>query len=229
MRIIAYTRVSSQSQAEQGHSLEAQRAKLRAYADLYDHTVVETIEDAGYSAKTLQRPGLQRALEILRAKQAEGLLVLKLDRLTRSVKDLGSLLELGFGDGTYSLMAVEERIASETASGRLVLNVLVSVSQWEREATSERTTICLRHLRDQGVRLGGTPYGWARTELGPEGRLVWREHSQQRDVVREMLRLHDLGESYSGIARRLNEQGHRTQRGRSWTHRQVARSIRRAS
>lgn len=92
-RTIAYVRVSTDKQAEKGVSLEAQRAKLAAYADLYDLDVVEVVVDAGVSAKTLQRPGLTRALDMLRKGAADALLVVKLDRLTRSVRDLGELVE----------------------------------------------------------------------------------------------------------------------------------------
>ena len=88
-KAIGYIRVSTDRQADHGVSLEAQKAKLTAYAALYDLELVEVIVDPGASAKTLKRPGLQRALQLLRQGQATALLVAKLDRLTRSVKDLG--------------------------------------------------------------------------------------------------------------------------------------------
>src|SRR5205807_482536 len=72
-------------QADRGVSLDAQRAKVNAYAELYDLELADVIVDAGESAKSLDRPGLQRALAMLKAGEAEALLVVKLDRLTRSV------------------------------------------------------------------------------------------------------------------------------------------------
>jgi DNA invertase Pin-like site-specific DNA recombinase len=89
-KTIAYLRVSTDKQADRGVSLDAQRAKLRAYAELYEPELVDVIVDAGYSAKSLDRPGLQRALAMLKVGDVEGLLVVKLDRLTRSVVDLGT-------------------------------------------------------------------------------------------------------------------------------------------
>ena len=89
VRTVAYVRVSTDKQVEHGLSLDAQQAKLAAYATLYELDLVAIEVDAGVSAKTLQRPALQRALGALKAGQAEALLVVKLDRLTRSVKDLG--------------------------------------------------------------------------------------------------------------------------------------------
>lgn len=152
MKVIAYTRVSTEEQATQGVSLAAQEAKLRAYCDLYGHELIEVIVDAGQSAKTINRPGLQRALAALKAGEAEGLLVLKLDRLTRSVRDLGELLENYFQ--RYALMSLQEQCDTSTAAGRLVLNLLTSVAQWERESTGERTKVALQHKKAQGVKLG---------------------------------------------------------------------------
>jgi site-specific DNA recombinase len=138
-RVVAYVRVSTEQQAEQGLSLDAQQAKLTAYALLYDLDLVAVEVDAGVRAKTLQRPALQRALGALKAGQAKALLVVKLDRLTRSVKDLGVLVETYFLAGTWSLMSVSEQIDTRTAAGRMVLNTLAAVSQWEPEAIGERT------------------------------------------------------------------------------------------
>ena len=92
-RTLAYLRVSTDKQADRGVSLDAQRAKVQAYAQLYDLELAEVIVDAGESARTLERPGLQRALAMLKAGDADALLVVKLDRLTRSVRDLGHLVE----------------------------------------------------------------------------------------------------------------------------------------
>jgi DNA invertase Pin-like site-specific DNA recombinase len=82
-RTIAYLRVSTDKQADRGVSLGAQRAKVHAYAELYDLELLEVIGDAGESAKSLDRPGLMRALGMLKAGEAEALLGVKLDRLTR--------------------------------------------------------------------------------------------------------------------------------------------------
>src|SRR5437899_402380 len=102
-RTVAYLRVSTDKQADHGISLDAQRAKAEAYATLYDLDLVEVIVDAGVSAKTLDRPGLTRALAMLRSGKADAVLVVKLDRLTRSVRDLGDLVERYFASGKWAL------------------------------------------------------------------------------------------------------------------------------
>jgi site-specific DNA recombinase len=119
---------------------------------------VEVVVDAGISAKSLERPGLARALRMLENGEASGILVTKLDRLTRSVKDLGHLIERYFG-ARFALLSVTDSIDTRSAGGRLVLNVLASVSQWERELASERTSEALQHLKAQGRKLGGRKPG----------------------------------------------------------------------
>jgi DNA invertase Pin-like site-specific DNA recombinase len=108
MKAIGYVRVSTEEQATQGVSLDAQTDKIQAYASLYDIELLEIITDAGVSAKTLERPGLEKALKMLEAGEAEALVIVKLDRLTRSVRDLDYLLEKYFAD-RFSLMSVGEQ------------------------------------------------------------------------------------------------------------------------
>jgi site-specific DNA recombinase len=158
-RVVGYVRVSLDKQAEHGVSLDAQEEKLRAYATLYGLELVALISDEGESAKSLERPGLQRALGMLEAGEADGLLVAKLDRLTRSVRDLGALVEDYFHE--HELLSVAEHVDTRTSAGRLVLNVLASVSQWEREAIGERTSTALRHKQARGEYVGGSrPFGY---------------------------------------------------------------------
>jgi DNA invertase Pin-like site-specific DNA recombinase len=102
-RVVAYVRVSTDKQVEHGLSLEAQQAKLMAYAALYDLDLVAVEVDAGVSAKTLHRPALQRALQRLKVGEAAAVLVVKLDRPTRSVRDLGALAETYCLAGKWSL------------------------------------------------------------------------------------------------------------------------------
>src|SRR5687767_15740860 len=90
-RAVAYIRVSSEQQAESGLSLEHQREKVRAAASLHDLALQAVIVDAAESAATLERPGMRRVLELVRAKKIDALIVLKLDRLTRNIRDLADL------------------------------------------------------------------------------------------------------------------------------------------
>ena len=89
---------------------------MKAYAQLYELELLEVIADAGESAKSLERPGLQEALAMLKAKEADALLVVKLDRLTRSVRDLGHLVEKYFAPGKAALLSVGEQIDTRSAT-----------------------------------------------------------------------------------------------------------------
>ena len=91
---IGYIRVSTRDQADSGASLESQRVKIEAYAVLHDLELVEVIEDAGHSAKSLDRPGMTNLLRLIRGRKIGVVIVAKLDRITRSVRDLGELIEL---------------------------------------------------------------------------------------------------------------------------------------
>ena len=133
VRAIGYVRVSTEQQSVEGVSLDAQKIKLAAHCTAQDIHLVEIIADEGVSAKSIDRSGLQRALKMLRNGQAQALVVVKLDRLTRSVKDLGFLCENYFSEGKpWSLLSVTDSIDTRSASGKLILNVLTSVAQWER-------------------------------------------------------------------------------------------------
>ncbi len=223
-KVIGYIRVSTDKQADEGVSLDAQRAALAAYAALYGVEIVEVIVDAGESAKTLQRPGLARALAMLADGAAEGLLVAKLDRLTRSVRDLGALLapDGPFAAGKAALLSVSEQIDTRSAAGRLVLNVLASVSQWEREAIAERTSTAMQHMRDRGEYTGGrVPYGWA---LVDGGRLA--EVADEQATIARAREFAAEGQSLREVATALAAEGRFARNGRVFFPAQVAAMLR---
>ena len=223
-RAVGYVRVSTDKQADGGVSLEAQTAKVRAMADVQDAHLLEVITDAGVSAKTLQRPGLARVLALVRARAVDMVLVAKLDRLTRSVRDLADLLDV-FAKHGVALVSVAESLDTGSAAGRLVLNVMASVSQWEREAIGERTRDALRHKKANGERVGTVPFGY---QLGPDGVALVANFDEQR-VLRLLRDLRQTGYTLQAIADELNRQGLRTRRGSPWQLRTVHHLLRAAA
>lgn len=220
-RAIAYLRVSTDKQADEGVSLDAQRAKVEQYAALYDLDLVGVEVDAGVSAKTLDRPALGRALAMLRSRKADALLVVKLDRLTRSVRDLGDLLDGYFGPGKpAALLSVVDQIDTRTAAGRMVLNILTSVAQWEREAIGERTATAMQHKQACGEYTGGAaPYGWT---LAPDGvHLV--ELDGEQAVIAAIRELRAAGLSLRAIVAELGKRGMVSRTGKALGLTQVAR------
>lgn len=217
---IAYLRVSTGKQAEQGLSLEVQQDKATAYARLYDLHLVEIIVDAGESAKTLRRPGLQRALALIQSGYAAALLIIKLDRLTRSVADLGRLIDEYFAPGKAELLSVSEQIDTRSASGRLVLNILASVSQWEREIISERTRDVMRHKQEHGEYIGGhIPYGFDVIN----GELLVNVVEQQ--AIQHARTLHTSGLSLRKVSAELHRRGFHARTGAMFHPGQIQRMI----
>jgi DNA invertase Pin-like site-specific DNA recombinase len=226
--VVGYARVSTEQQADGGVSLDAQREKLRAYAIAMDLRLLDIFEDAGLSAKSLQRPGLQCALARLDQGDASGLLITKLDRLTRSVRDLGDVVERYFAS-RCALLSVSDSIDTRTAGGRLVLNVLASVSQWEREAIGERTRDALAHLRASGVRLGAEGLGWKRSDgTDEQGRRVVERDDEELATVALILALRREGRTLRDICVALTERGRPTKRGGRWSPKVVRAVLLRA-
>jgi len=223
VQTIGYVRVSTDRQAEKGVSLETQEAKIRAMATVQGLDLDEVIIDGGESAKSLQRPGLQRLLSMVNAGQVRSVIVAKLDRLTRSVKDLCGLLEL-FEKRKVALVSVAESLDTGSAAGRLVITIMGAVSQWEREAIGERTRDALRHKRAQGHRVGNIEFGY---RLASDGVHV-EPNPVEQNALNAIQRLRGEGHSLRRIASVLNENGLRTRRGTDWRMESIARITKQA-
>ena len=159
MQALGYIRVSTDQQADRGISLDAQKERVRAMATVQGAKLLDVVVDAGESAKSMNRPGLQRILVLVNAGKVQAVIVAKLDRLTRSVKDLCTLLEL-FEKRNVTLISVAESLDTGSAAGRLVITIMGAVSQWEREAIGERTREALRHKLKKGERTGNIAFGY---------------------------------------------------------------------
>jgi len=214
---VGYVRVSTAEQADSGLSLESQMASLRAQATANGWKLIGIHEDAGVSAKNLDRPGLKAALADLHGGRV--LLAVKMDRLTRSVRDLYDLVEQIERRGA-EWACVQEKFDTTTATGRLMLNMIVQLSQWEREVIGERTSDALAAKRRRGERLGTTPLGF-RTVIVDGVATV--ETDAEEMVTVEMARgLRADGLSMQKIAAELTRRGRKTKRGGSWRSATVA-------
>lgn len=245
MRAIGYVRVSTEKQADVGVSLEAQTAKIRAMAVVQGAELVDVLIDAGESAKSLRRPGMARLLELVDAGAVDTVIIAKLDRLTRSVADLAELLKR-FERRGVALVSVADALDTRSAAGRLVLNIMVSVSQWEREAIGERTLDVRRHKRANGERVGTVPFGFQLAaagvlrhrrgcqvrgvsvdQCGCGGRVVELEPNEaEQRVLSRMRTLKTAGLTTRRIAAELNRVGCTTRRGTAWQFQYVAHALR---
>jgi site-specific DNA recombinase len=171
--------------------------------------VSEVIQDAGESAKSVQRPGMARLLTMVDAGEVQTVIIAKLDRLTRSVKDLAELLER-FQRKGVSLVSVAESLDTGSAAGRLVINVMMAVSQWEREAIGERTSTALQFKKANRQVYSHTPYGFER-----QGDALVPLPAEQA-IVSRIRQMHAAGSSLRKIAAALNAGAVPTKQGRQW-------------
>jgi DNA invertase Pin-like site-specific DNA recombinase len=221
MRAIGYTRVSTQEQADSGLSLEAQQERIAAYCLAKNWTLTEVVTDAGVTGQKLDRPGLSRVLELVRRRQVDVVVTLKLDRLTRRVRDLCDLVER-FERADVAFSTVMDSFDTTCANGRLVLNVLASVAQWEAEAIAERTSAAMQVARSQGRRVGAVPFGFS---LADDGATLEPDPAEL-ETVASIADLRRDGGTLRGIARTLNAVGTRTANAATWSAEQVRRVLR---
>ena len=213
MRAVGYIRVSTTKQAEEGVSLDAQRSKIRAYAELYDLELVTVLADEGKSGGKLDRPELQHALGMLKDGKADALVIFRLDRLTRSVKDLAYLLDNYFASGKWTLLSVTEQWNTKTAAGRLVMNIVGVINQWFREDIAEKTSEAMRYKAERREYTGGgVPYGWALSEDGVQLDPV----PEEQKVIATSRGLRRKGMSFRSIGTELEARGKLPRNGSRW-------------
>ena len=211
-RAIGYARVSTEGQGADGVSLEAQRAKIQAQAAVKDFDLVGIDADIASAKRADNRDGLQRVLGVVRGGQVGAVVVYALDRLTRNLADLQGILDLCERRGV-KLVSVSESLDTSSAAGRMVVNLLGVVAQWQREYIGERTAAALSHKRRQGERVSRhLPYGW---NLAGNGVDLEPVADEQRTLER-MVDLRRRGLSFRQIAGALDADGVRPKRGRRW-------------
>ncbi len=153
MRVLGYVRVSTSEQADSRAGLDAQRAAILDECERRGWTLVAVLEDAGYSAKDLKRPGIRAALDTLRLGRADALVVSKLDRLSRSMLDFAGIMAAAQSQ-SWGMVALDVNVDTTTPAGEMVANVMATFAQFERRLIGQRTRDALAAKRAQGVRLG---------------------------------------------------------------------------
>jgi DNA invertase Pin-like site-specific DNA recombinase len=184
-------------------SLDNQRAKVASYAALNDFDLVSIIADEGISAKSLKRVGIQTVIELVKGGKVDAVIVLKLDRLSRSVIDTLGLLNL-FDKKNVAFHSIQDKVDTKTATGRFFLNILSSLSQMERELIGERTRDALAHKIRNLELCGSLPWGWTLAEDG----VHLLPHPHEQKGVALIVRLRNEGYSYRAICRELTKAGY---------------------
>lgn len=190
--MVGYVRVSTEEQGLNGAGLEAQREAIRAECERRGWQL-ERIEEDVLSGRTMRRPGLQRALEACSAGEVSGIVVAKLDRLSRSLVDFAALLARAQSE-QWNVVALDLGVDLSTPAGEFLANVMASAAQWERRIIGQRTREAMAVKRAQGIQLG-------------------RPRSIDPSLSRRIRRLRSLGWTLQAICDRLNEDGVPTPRG----------------
>lgn len=194
--VIAYSRVSTEEQANSGLGLADQKAVIASEAARRCWNDVLHLSDDGYSAKNLSRPAIAEALELLRAGHASTLVVSKLDRLSRSLLDFANLMQTAKKQG-WELVVLDLAVDTTTPSGQLMASVMASFAEYERALIGARTSAALQQLKASGVRLG---------------RPVALNSSIRQRIVAER----GSGRTLAAIAQGLTDDGVPTARGGKW-------------
>ena len=204
LRVLGYIRVSTDEQATSGLSLINQQRRIEDYCKLYNLDLVRVKHDAGASGKNLNREGMAAVLGELEQRSIDGVIAMKLDRLTRSLRDCAELIERFFTEKAgLQLFTVDEKIDTCTSGGRLVINVIMSVNQWEREIIAERTKNALQGKIARGERCGRVRFGYT---LADDGKTLVPDPEEQKAIA--LLRQWDEdGKKYREMIEMLEEMG----------------------
>jgi len=223
--MIAYYRVSTKQQGDSGLGLEAQQAAVESYARQTGARILASYREVE-SGKLAERPELAKALAHARRNKAT-LVVAKLDRLARNVAFLSALMQAG----------VDFVCCDNPHANKLTIHILAAVAEDEAERISARTKAALQAAKARGVKLGSArPGHWkghekARLDGLARGRVVAAKVASKAateaysDLAPLMAQWRTEGMTLTGIASKLNSEGHQTRRGRPWNPVQVARVL----
>lgn len=214
--IALYCRVSTDEQAREGVSLSEQQARLKAYCRAMGwNTDVTVFVDDGYSAKNIDRPKLNELINAVKNGEVSKIMVTKLDRISRKLLDLLNLIDL-FQEHHVSFNSISESFDTNTPSGRLTLQVLGAVAEFERERIRERVFENMYHAASSGKWLTQSPYGYKLVEK----KLVIAE--KEAEIVKSVFNLYlERGLGYYAIAKQLNEEGIPTKFKKEWSIRAI--------
>lgn len=197
-KVALYIRVSTDTQYEEGYSVEAQQEKLEAYCKIKNYTNYECYIDGGWSGSNIDRPEMKRMITEITMGKIGAVIVYKLDRLSRSQKDTIFLLEDVFNPNNCDFISLNENFDTTSPYGKAMIGILSVFAQLERENIRERTRMGMHERVKSGLWMGGDgiPFGYDyNKELGI---LVPNEHAED---VREIFDLYIQGYSTTRLAK----------------------------
>jgi len=210
-RVAVYTRVSTEDQAKEGFSLEAQRERLEAYCKARGWAVAKGYVEDGHSGRDTKRPAYQRMMA-----ERDGwdtLLVIKMDRIHRNSRNFMEMME-SLQEWGKNFVSATESFDTSTAMGRFVMDIIQRIAQLESEQIGERVYMGMSQKARTGPGILGftAPFGYD-VHGG-----VLTVHPAESKIVREVFDRCVAGETTDAIAAVLNGRTVRAKRGGRWTH-----------
>jgi DNA invertase Pin-like site-specific DNA recombinase len=218
-RLIGYVRVSTAEQHDSGLSIAVQAKQIRGYCELYGYELPIIYDEAGSGKGIEDRPVLKAILAEMKSGSCDGIVVAKLDRLTRSVSDFAMFVGDYFDKS--QLHSVNERIDTTSAAGRMLVTILVTFSQYERELIVERTKAALNEKRSRGESVGVLPLG---KRLASDGVHIEDDPTEMQAIAMARMWFAKSG-NLRETARQLDEAGFKTRNGSKWHPEQVKRML----
>jgi len=224
LRTAIYVRVSTDEQAQEGFSIRAQTDKLKSYALLKDWQIYDVYSDEGISGKNIvDRPAINRLIDDVNEGKVNNVLVFKVDRLTRSTKNLLELVEL-FEESNCAFNSLTESIDTDTPSGRMFLKIIGIFAEFERENLVSRLKLGFERKAKEGYSLAGhiISYGYSREA----GQKIQTINPTESKIVKEIFEMYvDKNKSMTGIAKILNQRKIPTKMNATWDVKAIKRLL----
>ena len=224
-KAVGYCRVSTD---KQDTSLAAQETQIRAMAVVKQWDLVDMVVDSDSFSGDMDRPGLQRILAMVKSRKIGAVIITKLDRLTRSTRDVITLMEL-FNKKEVALVSLAESLDTKSSMGRFFVRMIACLAELERESIGDRTRTGMGHLKSLGMPVGTAPYGWRSQGRNTKVALAFKQpliqDAAEQEIIAKARALRSEGSSMREIATWLNDAGLRTRKGTDWRFQYVARIL----
>ncbi len=211
-KVAVYVRVSTEEQAKHGFSIRGQIEKLKQYCQAMEWTVVDVYIDDGISGKNIvDRPEINRMLKDIQLNKINTVLIYKVDRLTRNLKNLIELVEY-FNEHNCDFCSLQESIDTKTATGRMFLKIIGIFAEFERENIAERTRFGMEKKAKEGYLLirDIAPLGYDKEK----GNKIVHINAVEAELIRLIFNTYiEENTTLTGLARQLNIQGYKTKKG----------------
>lgn len=219
-RVAIYCRVSTIEQAEEGYSIDEQNIKIREYCEREGHEIYNLYEDRGISGKNItNRPGIKQLLDDATKDKFDLVIVWKLNRISRKLLDILNIVEL-LNKYNIAFRSLTESFETETPSGKLQLNIMGAIGEFERETIAENVKLGLTARARDGRWCGGIVLGYDLVEIPNEGKkrrnTILKINEAEANTVRRIFDLYSQGYGYKAVVNRVNNEGHKSKKNRAF-------------